>query len=154
MDILDRTLYDNTIQDIISDTSKFEKLNKDPTLKPEAWLQRFLHKLEQKNIFNEIEYDKLYPSDSAPACIYGTFKTHKFSSSDSFPKFRPIVSSIGTFNYNFVSFLCDILSPLVPIDYSCKDSFSFVSQIKNANLSRRFLVSYDVTSLFTNVPFK
>ena len=79
---------------------------------------------------------------------------HKFSSSDSFPKLSPIVSFIGTFNYNFVRFLCDLLSLLVPIDYSCKDTFSFVSQIKNANLSRRFLVSYDVTSLFTNIPFK
>ena len=73
----------------------------------------------------------MYPSGSAPARIYGTPKMHKFSSSDLFPK---------------------LLSPLVPNDYSCKDTFSFVSQIKNANLSRKFLVSYDVTSLFTNIP--
>ena len=96
-------------------------------------------------------YDKLYPSGSAPGRIYGTPKMHKSSSSDSFPKLRPIVSSIGTFNYNLARFLCDLLSPLVPNDYSCKDTFSFVSQIKNANLSKKFLVSYDVTSLFTNI---
>ena len=93
----------------------------------------------------------MYPSDSASARIYGTPKMHKFCSSDSFPKSRPIVSSIGTFNYNLAHFLCDLLSPLVPNDYSCKDTFSFVSQIKNANLSKKFLVSYDVTSLFTNI---
>ena len=75
---------------------------------------------------------------------------HKFSSG-SFSKLCPIVSSIGTFNYNLAHFLCDLLSPLVPNDYSCKDTFSFVSQIKNANLSKKFLVSYDVTSLFTNI---
>ena len=74
---------------------------------------------------------------------------HKFSSGDSFSKLRPIVSSIGAFNYNLARFLCDLLSPLVPNDYSFKDTFSFVSQIKSANLSRKFLVSYDVTSLFT-----
>ena len=79
---------------------------------------------------------------------------HKFSSSDSFPKLRPIVSSIDTFNYNLTRFLCDLLSPLVANDYSCKDTFSFVSQIKNANLSKKFLVSYDVTSLFTNIPLQ
>ena len=94
------------------------------------------------------------PSGSAPARIYSTLKMHKFSSSDSFPKLRPIVSSIGTFNYNLALFLCDLLSPLVPNDYSCKDTFSFVSQIKNANLSKKFLVSYDVTSLFTNIPLQ
>ena len=95
--------------------------------------------MKQKNFFNEIEYDKLYPSGSAPARIYGTPKMHKFSSSDSFPKLCPIVSSIGTFNYNFSRFLCDLLSRLVPNNYSCKDTFSFASQIKNANHSKYFL---------------
>ena len=70
---------------------------------------------------------------------YGTPKMYKFSPSVSFPKLRPIVSSIGTFNYNLARFLNDLLSPLVPNDYSCKDTFSFVSQIKNANLSKNFL---------------
>ena len=105
----------------------------------------------------EIEYDKykLYPSGFAPACIYGTPKMHKFSSSDPFPKIRPIVSSIGTFNYNLARLLCDLLSPLVPNDYSFKDGFCFFSsQINNANLSKKFLVSYDVTSLFTNIPLQ
>ena len=72
----------------------------------------------------------------------------KFSSGDSFPKLRPTVSFIGTFNYNLARFPCDLLSPLVPNDYSCKDTFSFVSQIKNASLSKKVLVFYDVTSLF------
>ena len=119
--------YNNAVKEIISDTSNFEKLNEDPTLKREASLQRFLCKLKQKNFFNEIEYDKLYPSGSAPARIYGTPKMHKFSSSDSFFKLCPIVLSIGTFNYNLARLLCDLLSPLVPNDYSCKDTFSFVS---------------------------
>ena len=79
---------------------------------------------------------------------------HKFSSSDSFPKLRLIVSSIGTFNYNVAHFLCDLCAPLVRNDYSCKDTFSFVSQIKNANLSKKLLVYYDVTSLFTNIPLQ
>ena len=72
----------------------------------------------------------------------------------SFPKLCPIVLSIGTFNYNLARFLCDLLPPLLPNDYSCKDIFSFVSQIKNANLSGKFLVFYDVTSLFTNIPLQ
>ena len=93
----------------------------------------------------------MYPSGFAPARIYGTPKMHKFSSSDSFRKLRPIVSSIGTFNYNLTRFLCDLLSSLVPNGYSCKNTFSFVSQIKNANISKKVLVSYDVTSLFTNI---
>ena len=118
-------------------------------MKREALL-RFLCKLKQKNFLNEIEYDKLYPSGSAPARIYGTPKMHKLSSSDSFPK---VVSSIGTFNYNLARFICDF-SPLVPDDYSCKDTLTFASQIKNENFSKKILVSYDVTRLFTNIPFQ
>ena len=72
----------------------------------------------------------------------------------SFRKLRPIISSISTFNYYLVHFLCDLFSPLIPNNYSCKDTFFFVSQIKNANLSKTFLVSYDVTSLFTNIPLQ
>ena len=45
-------------------------------------------------IDEKIEYDKLYPSGSVPAHIYGTPEMHKFSSSDSFPKLHLIVSSI------------------------------------------------------------
>ena len=30
----------------------------------------------------------------------------------------------------------------------------FVFEMKNANLSRKFIVSYDVTSLFTNIPLQ
>ena len=112
--ILDRKLYNNAIEEIISDSSKFKKLNEVPTLKRELSLQRFLPKLKQKNFFNELEYDKLYPSGSAPARIYGTPKMHKFSSGDSFPKLRPIVSSVGTFNYNLARFFYDLLSSLVP----------------------------------------
>ena len=107
-------------------------------MKLEASLQRFLHQLKQKKIVNETEYDQLYPSVSAPVCIYGTPEMHKLSSSDSFPKPRPVGSSIGTFNYNLARFLCDFISALVPNDYSCKDNF--FSQIKNANFSKKFFV--------------
>ena len=114
-------------------------------MKLEASPQRFLHKLKQINSFNENEYDKLYASGSAPARTYGTPIMHKFSSSDSFPKLCPIVSSIGP--YNLSRFLCDLLSPLVPNDYFS----SFVYQIKNPNLSKKVLVSYDVTSYSINI---
>ena len=93
----------------------------------------------------------MYPSRSAPARIYGTPTMHKFSCSDSLPKLCLIVSSICTFDNNLASFLCDLLSPIDPNDYSCKNTFSFVSQIKNANLPKKFLVFFSVTSLFTNI---
>ena len=45
---------------MISDTSKFEKLNEEPTLNHEASLQCFLHKLKKKKKQIKIEFGKLY----------------------------------------------------------------------------------------------
>ena len=49
--ILDRKRDNNAIEEIILDTSKFEKLSEDAALKRKASLQRFLGKLKQKNFF-------------------------------------------------------------------------------------------------------
>ena len=49
--ILDRKLYNSTIKEIISDTSKFEKLSEDPTLKRKASVQRFFTEVETKKLF-------------------------------------------------------------------------------------------------------
>ena len=46
--ILDQKLYNDAIQETIPDTSNFENLNEDSTLKYEASLQSFLCKLKQK----------------------------------------------------------------------------------------------------------
>ena len=69
LNILDQKLYDNAIQEIISDTSSFEKLNEDQTLKRETFLQPFLCNLEHKKILSKDEYDKVYPSGSAPMVL-------------------------------------------------------------------------------------
>ena len=139
--IFDQKHHDNAVRKIISDPSKFEEVNEDPTLQREASLQSFLHKLKQKNFFNKNEYNRLHLSGSAPTLIYGTTKVHKFSSGDSFSKLRPFVSFIGSFNYNVACFLCDLLSPLVPKDYSCKDSF-------HLSISIIFSVSTLIMSIF------
>ena len=54
-------------------------------------------------------------------------------------KLCPIVSSIGTFNCNLACFPCDLSSPLVPNDYSCKDNFSFVLKLRMHIFPKNFL---------------
>ena len=49
--ILDRKLFDNATQKIISNTSKFEELDEYPIVKLEGSIQRLLHKLKQKQLF-------------------------------------------------------------------------------------------------------
>ena len=61
---------------------------------------------------------------------------------------------MDTFNHDLACFLCGLLSSVVRNDYSFKDTFCFVSQIQNANLSGTFLYPYDVISLFTDTPLQ
>ena len=67
-------------------------------------------------------------------------------------KLRPIASSVGTFNYNLAKYLCNLLSPHLPEQYCTKDIFTFVEELKRVSLVDKFSVSFDVTSLFTNIP--
>ena len=75
---------------------------------------------------------------------------HTLTESGAFPKFRPIVSSVGTYNYNLAKYLCNLLSPHYPEQYCRKNTF--VEELKRLSLVDKFLVSFDVTSLFTSIP--
>ena len=150
--VLDRTQYDNAIKEIISDKTQLKELPKDVTLKREAMLQRFLQTLKnEKKCLNDVDYKSIYPSGFALAQIYGTLKINKFTDSDSFPKLRAIVSSVGTLNYSLAKYLCNLLLPHLREQYCTKDTFTFVEELKQVSLVDKFLVSFDVTSLFSNI---
>ena len=38
--------------------------------------------------------------------------------------------------------------------YSCEDSFTFVKEVQQVRFSRKFMVSFDVTNLFSNIPLQ
>ena len=119
--VLDRTTYDDSIINLISDSSKFSKLNCDPTLSREGKLQRFLRKLKKNGEIDDTTYKDIYPTGSQPARIYGLPKMHKAREPSSAPPFRPIVSSIGTYNYNLAKFLCTLLDCHIPSDFCARD---------------------------------
>ena len=152
--VMDRKDYDTAIFSIINDTTKFKHLTEDPTQKREGNLQRLLRNLKKKGFMNSKDYDNMYPSGSQPARIYGTPKMHKFKVSDKIPSLRPIVSSIGTYNYQLAKFLGGLIAPHLPNDYCVQDSFTFVQDLQKVSAHNKFLVSFDVCSLFTNIPLE
>ena len=68
--------------------------------------------------------------------------------------FRPIISSIGTYNYNLFKYLCELLSPNLPNEFCTKDTFTFVEELNKVRINDTFLVSYVVNNLFTSLPLK
>ena len=124
----------------------------DPAKLRKGQLQRYLRELKKKQFLDDATYERIYQSGSQPSRLYSTPKVHKIKSNSEVPSFRPIVSSIGSFNYNLSRFLCDMLTLFIPTDYCTQDSFSFVKEVQEVSVSDYFMVSYDVCSLFTNIP--
>ena len=92
-------------------------------------------------------FHKMLPYGSIPGVLHGLPKVHKRGC-----PFRPVVSSINTYNYNLVSYLVRILQPISTNQFTIKDSFSFADWAKRYNHNNEMMCSFDVSSLFTNVP--
>ena len=87
---------------------------------------------------------------SQPSRLYGTPKFHK--SFTNVPHLGLIVSSINSFNYNLAKYLCNLLQPKIISIHSTQDTFSFIKEMEEVRDYNNFLVSFDVSSLFTNIP--
>ena len=85
------------------------------------------------------------------ARVYGTSKMHKSFSSGSIPSLQAIVSSLDTYNYKLAQYLGSLFSPHISSNFTTKESFTLIEEIKQLKISGKFLISLDVTSLFTNI---
>ena len=80
--------------------------------------------------------------------MYGLPKVHK----DDVPM-RPIVSSIGLPTYRLAKELARILTLSSQTEYTVMNSTKFVGCLQEVHIRpEEFLVSFDVTSLFPQVP--
>ena len=147
--IMDKTTY---TENLLADERKF-KQHEDVNVfelctKQEDKLIRLLSKLKKDKVIDKSIYNKLTPTGSKPGILYGLPKTHK----PNIPM-RPILSTIGTFNYQLAKFLVSILTPISFSKYCVENSFHFVEELaKLQNASTVVMASFDVKSLFTNIP--
>ena len=65
---------------------------------------------------------------------------------------RPILSAIGSFNHEAAKWLTGKLSFLRDHPTNIKNSIKFIDNIKNKCFQNKIMVSFDVKSLFTNIP--
>ena len=104
-------------------------------------------------------YDKMRPISNQPARFFETAKTHKFDKIEVINiqdlKLRPIIDQTGTYIYNASKVIANYLKPLAKNDFIISDTLFFPDMLKKAVHSEDYEdVSYDVESLFTNVPVK
>ena len=157
--ILDRKDYIEKLQGMIDDGIRdgVYETSSDSTLSDLKKFNDFLYRHFRKS--HPEMYDRMVCSSNQPAQLYGTAKTHKFADmskvSLSDLKFRPIISQVGTFTYNAAQEIGNYLKPLIADnDYLINNTQDFASIIKAQPPlgPDEEYVSYDVESLFTNVP--
>ena len=154
--LIDKDTYNFQIEKILSDNSKFNKLNINEDkviqklIETEEKIRKIIKPLNEKGVISDYVRAKLIPSGSQPGRLYGLCKVHK-DSVDGCKPFRPILSAINTPTYEISKFLIPLLEPLTKNNYVTKDSFTFAGDIKNQNKDL-FMASYDINSLFTNIP--
>ena len=67
---------------------------------------------------------------------------------------RPILSSVNHYSYKLAKFFVPLLTPFTISPFIISDSFSFVLELLNSDIDTKnvFMASFDVVSLFTNIP--
>ena len=141
--------------DNILKLTQFEKINvtrknaKNPIIKEEERVCSILKKMKEENKITEKLYDKLRPVGSQPPRLYGLAKVHK----ENCPM-RPVLSMPGSAYAKIGEQVAFWLSkvPECNINSSTQEISTF---LKDKTLPQdNELVSFDVSSLYTNVPVR
>ena len=97
-------------------------------------------------------YDAIQPTGSKRPRMYGLPKTHKEGT-----PLRPILSMTGLSHHELGKWLASLLQPVLErfSSHCISDSFTFAKTMQNLDIDPNvFMCSFDVSSLFTNVPLE
>ena len=141
--ILNKVDYTDKVSYILSDESKFKRIEKDPT---ETIKKKANNLIEAQNsVVDDFKLNKIV-GDYQPGYAYGNVKTHKPGN-----PLRPIISQIPTPTYQLAKTLNKVITPYIPNEYMLTSTNDFID-VLHANTNNGIIASLDVESLFTNVP--
>ena len=143
--ILDKENYKDKLDSILNDTTKFCRLDEDPSEE----LKKKLNQIITANnaVSNHKKLPKLVGEYHA-GYIYGNSKIHKNKQD---PPLRPIISQIPAPTYSIAKEVNKIIEPYLPTNYMLKSTDEFLDLLKITQ-PKGILASLDVESLYTNVP--
>ena len=149
--LLNRSDYVQKMENILNDPTKFKKVpTSDPykaTIGLETQVRLVLRNFMNHKIIDKYKYEKIYPKGSRPCLLYGLPKVHKVGA-----PLRPILSAIGSAVHGLAQLLVPILAPLTTNQHTVSNSFLFTEELRHSTVSNAFLASFDICSLFTNIP--
>ncbi|XP_062713904.1 uncharacterized protein LOC134290731 [Aedes albopictus] len=146
--IMDLQDYNMKMGSLVEDTTIYEEIKRDPTTKYQKDNNNIVRRLlDLKLIDNRTRY-KL--TNNAAVCprIYGQPKAHK----PGLP-LRPVVPNVTAPTYELSKYIANILQKAFSSSFNIKDSYAFCEYVNGLQVPPdHLIVSFDVISLFTNVP--
>lgn len=147
--IIKKDDYNEKMLAHLSDNTTYEKIKKDPTNNLQTNVNKSVKLLYDKKIIPFELKQKLSIHNSRSPNIYGLIKLHKHNN-----PIRPIVNFTRSPTYELSKFISEIIGKIVgKSNFHVKDSWDFANSITNITVPEdHCLVSFDVTSLYTNIP--
>ena len=154
---VDKTDYQDKLQKMVDDVIKngIYKVAEDNTLKHLKLFKSFLY----RNFRKYEHYEEMPPKSNQPGQFYGTSKTQKFTNINEITidnlKFCSIIAQTGAYTYKdaqvitqYFKLLCSGNNDII------RNTQEFPMSLKqqDPSLPDKEYVSYEVESLFTNVP--
>ena len=148
--ILDASDYNTKLNSIISDKTKFLEIEYDsnkmqhPRITKENSIAHYI-----KQYLKKVQgWEDLIPNGGKLGKLYGMAKVHKLHI-----PLRPVVSMKNTPEYKLAKFLDGLIKPHIPDRFILQSTEHFIDCLKDVPYSKKYnMVSFDVVSLFTNVP--
>ena len=156
--LLNRNDYIKRMNEMLSDSSKFRKLDIKPgkeinsLFQQEDRITNFLKKVKRSvsvQLYKVVQ--RVYPKGYQPGIMYGLSKIHR-SLINNFPKLHPLLLAINRATYGWAKLFVPLLKCFTMNECTLTDLFEFAKDITNQN-SNCFMASLDVDSFFTNVLF-
>lgn len=140
--------YNKKMNDLLEDKSTYKTTRTDPTNKLVKTNNNIVNDLyKNSHIDKQLKY-KLFCSAAHAPRIYGLPKIHK----PGLP-LRPISSSINVPCYNMSKHIGEILKHIISEEFNIKNSLTLKEKLIDLELHKdEVLISFDVVSLFTNIP--
>lgn len=148
--LMNKSDYIKKMESLLDDNITYKKLKTNPLEKMQSHFNSGLKKLSEK-LEDPISLSKFKSYLPKLPYAYGLPKTHK----NGHPV-RPIISSIGSPTYRLAKHLSGIISPFIGSfsTANIKHSSDLIQKLGKIDPSFHKLVSFDVESLFTNVPLE
>ena len=154
--IMNKCDYIAEVERQLHNSDYYEKLESDPSEEVKSRISDCIEKLSEQSPNISDVFDT-FPSEMRTPQFYILPKTHK-EFDDSLPlgyPGRPIVSACNSSTDNISKYIDYVLKPLIQsLPSYVKDTTDFFQKLKSTKLAHAnsYLVTLDVSSLYTNIP--